>query len=754
MSRVGGIAAILLAVGGVVFLASCSGPERGSNGVGAAASLTLQVSLPALSSPATLSGRTPKATYADIALVSVSVYEGETALVGGQPLEYIDGVWSTTLSDLPLGVTLAFVGSAYNDSETMIFGGQAEQILTGVDDQVVLPLEALYDSSALTLPRIDSLEVASPVDVSSGTEVALTVHFSGDPGDRIQIAITSPADGGTFSLSASTVTIEGSTGEVTADYVAPASEGTYTHTVRVTNGQDNYVERQFQVQVCSGCAPPVANTGPSIDSLMGSSDGASPTIYWMAYVSDDGGTETDNLSFAWSFDGTATFVNSAVNPSELANYNSGDSGNLKLVVTDAGGLSATASLYLYPDLFPVPGAGATTTPSGDSWPQASMGYVHSLGIHSDHTLWAWGANVYGELGLGFNGAGKALVATQVGTDTDWAEVHASRDPGSANFSVARKTDNSLWSWGYNGDGALGLGYTGDEPAEPTEVTDTYVSGAAAALAVGSDYVLALRSDNTLWSWGANAGGRLGDGTTAQRSSPVQVCRVYDAGTSTCTTPLTGVTAMAAGDGTSLAVAGGYLYAWGYNNHGQLGLGDTSERHVATQVGTDSDWSQVAVGGNTAYALKSDGSLYAWGYNNYGELGVGDMTERHVPTLAGPQGTAWLAISAGDNHALAIRSPSGSTSDTEGTLWAWGYNSVGQLGTGDTGSRATPAQVGARADWSSIAAGYDHSSGMTSDGALWIWGKNSSGQLGLGDTAGRTTPQRVFPTNTILSQPLG
>ena len=179
-----------------------------------------------------------------------------------------------------------------------------------------------------------------------------------------------------------------------------------------------------------------------------------------------------------------------------------------------------------------------------------------------------------------------------------------------------------------------------------------------------------------------------------------------------------------------------MWATGLNMYGNLGLGDTADRHRLTEIGSAQDWATVSAGLGYGLALKKDGSLWAWGGNNFGQLGVGDTTARHSPTRVG-RAADWTAAYCLGHHSLALK--------RDGSLWAWGENSFGQLGVGDTADKHSPTQVGTSRDWAAIspggAASY-HSLALKQDGSLWAWGLNNYGQLGLGDTADRHTPTRV------------
>jgi alpha-tubulin suppressor-like RCC1 family protein len=217
------------------------------------------------------------------------------------------------------------------------------------------------------------------------------------------------------------------------------------------------------------------------------------------------------------------------------------------------------------------------------------------------------------------------------------------------YSLAAKADGTVWAWGYGGYGSLGIG--------PLNGTEYYYSPiqvpsltGVTALEAGYFHSLAVKSDGTLWAWGDNVYGQVGDGTTTRRYAPVRV------GT------LTGVAAVAAGYAHTLALrTDGTVWAWGRNDSGQLGDGTTTHRSTPVQVAGLTGVVAVAAGDNHSLAVKSDGTLWVWGYNGYGQLGDGTTTARSTPVrVTALSGVAGVA--AGESHSLAVKS--------DGTVWAW------------------------------------------------------------------------------------
>jgi len=344
------------------------------------------------------------------------------------------------------------------------------------------------------------------------------------------------------------------------------------------------------------------------------------------------------------------------------------------------------------------------------WVYASVGYSHTVAIRKDGTLWAWGTNWSGQIGNGTN-ASYVRVPTQIGTDTDWSSVSAGNE-----HTVAVKKDGTLWAWGANHDGQLGDG-TNDDRYVPTQIgTDTDWSSVSA----GDNHTVAIKKDGTLWAWGYNNDGQLGNGGSGEHAS---------VDTPTLISNLVWTSVSAGGDHTAAIRGDGSLWAWGYNYSGQLGDGTNDDRYIPTRIGTDTNWVSVSAGGEHTAAINANGELWIWGSNWFGQLGdgnsyasAGEDVMENAPIRVG-SGTDWISVSAGDKNTFAIKD--------DGSLWAWGYNSYGQLGDGTYDNSAVPVRIGIMGGWVHISAGSDHTAAIGLSGELWVWGQFSSGQLGGG-----------------------
>ncbi len=280
------------------------------------------------------------------------------------------------------------------------------------------------------------------------------------------------------------------------------------------------------------------------------------------------------------------------------------------------------------------------------------------------------------------------------------------------FCIAIKDDGTLWTWGYNSLGQLGDG-TFQDKNTPTQIGN---ESNWQSIDAGNTFCLAIKTDSTLWAWGSNNYGQLGDGTNINSSSPIQI------GSNKEWKSISGGWCYSLGikiDGT--------LWAWGLNDAGQLGIGSTVNANAPLQVGMLSSWKIISAGGGHSLGLKNDSTLWAWGYNGNSQLGDGTNVTSHVPIniLNPTPNTKWKSISAGYSHSLGIRS--------DKTLFGWGTNLSGELCGWSGGSSFF--ELDNNMVWESISAGKYYCLGIKKDSTLWAWGSDNCGQLGLGSGAG-------------------
>jgi alpha-tubulin suppressor-like RCC1 family protein len=290
-------------------------------------------------------------------------------------------------------------------------------------------------------------------------------------------------------------------------------------------------------------------------------------------------------------------------------------------------------------------------------------------------------------------------------------------------TCALTTSGGVKCWGANGSGQLGDGTTANRstPADVGELT----SGVA-AIAAGDHHTCALTASGGVKCWGWNGAGQLGDGTTTSRGTPVDVSGLTS-----------GVTAITAGEShTCVRTASGGVKCWGRNDAGQLGDGTTTERHTPVEVnGLPNGVIAIAAGDFHTCALITSGGVRCWGANGSGQLGDGTTTQRSMPVDVSGLTSRVTAVAAGDFHTCALI--------TSGGVRCWGANGSGQLGDGTTTQRSMPVDVsGLASGVTAIAAGGEHTCALTTSGGVKCWGSNSSGRLGDGTYTSRSTPMDV------------
>lgn len=427
-----------------------------------------------------------------------------------------------------------------------------------------------------------------------------------------------------------------------------------------------------------------------------------------------------------------------------------------------------------------PAAGATESRSDIApVPEVAAACDTSLLVRADGTAWSWGANEAGQLGDGTTTSGEAPRQVLTAAGTPLTAVTAVALGCSSGYAL--RADGSVWAWGSNEHGQLGIGSTSGPEACGTTPCSRFAVRVQAAgpvpldaiseIAAGDSHAVARRADGTAWAWGRGDSGQLGNGST---SGP-EVC--VGATCSTLATQVqdpTGVAGslarvidVAAGSGSSVALlSDGTLRSWGSNVSGATGLGSESGTTLAPaavqQASSELPLDRVRSidgAGATYVALRSDGTLHAWGAGSQGQLGDGTTSaaqSRSVPVLAA-SGSSPLdqvrEVSAGADHTVAVRA--------DGSVWAWGRNDWGQLGDATRTQRTRPVQVATSATPTHlgmamhVAAGGTHSLAILADGTVSAWGDDLRGQLGLGTPPPACTGGRpCVSVATASSAPVG
>lgn len=313
----------------------------------------------------------------------------------------------------------------------------------------------------------------------------------------------------------------------------------------------------------------------------------------------------------------------------------------------------------------------------NEWIDVSSGTVtnvagngHSLGVKTNGTLWSWGMGSLGKLGRSNTTATSS--PAQIGSLSSWRRVGAGYY-----HSIALKQDGTIWTWGGNTLGQLGLNFAlGSHVSSPVQIGSSRWS----QISVAGYQSFGVRTDGSLWAWGAGVQGQMGQSENIHRSAPVQISSTSR------------WRSVFSGGAIALAFAirdDGSLWAWGRNSTGGLGNNASTDRSLPVQIGTGTDWKSVAIGGAHTVALKNDGTLWTWGSGAQGQLGHNGTASRSSPTLVSG-GNYWLQIGATNASSFAIKS--------DGTLWAWGYGTLGILGRNNTTSISSPAQVGSGTSW--------------------------------------------------------
>ena len=360
-----------------------------------------------------------------------------------------------------------------------------------------------------------------------------------------------------------------------------------------------------------------------------------------------------------------------------------------------------------------------TTDGGTKW----RGWVEAtIPGGASGSIYMWGFNGGGQLGQGNTTTTSSPV--QVGALTNWVLASVA-----ASFCAAIKTDGTLWTWGGGYFGQLGQNSAGGTANRSSPVQVGALTNWS-KVSAGNNFCIAIKTDGTLWSWGAGATGRIGQNNINNLSSPVQVGA------------LTNWASVSSGFSFATAIkTDGTLWSWGTNSNGELAQDNLLAASSPVQVGALTNWASVSAGRYFCGAVKTDGTLWMWGYNGSGRLGQNNTINTSSPVQVGAL-TNWSKVSPSFPFCAAIK--------TDGTLWTWGSYSNGVLGQNNTTSLSSPVQVGALTDWSKVSSGSSFCVAIKTDGSLWSWGQGQYGRLGQGSTANQSSPVQIGASTTWLS----
>jgi alpha-tubulin suppressor-like RCC1 family protein len=342
-------------------------------------------------------------------------------------------------------------------------------------------------------------------------------------------------------------------------------------------------------------------------------------------------------------------------------------------------------------------------------------------IEPNQTLtnaYAWGTASEGRLGDG-TAVSKSSPVAVVGGFTDWVQVSASI------HTVGIRANGTAWAWGRNSVGQLG-----DDTTVSKSSPVSVVGGFADWIQVdaGETSTFGVRANGTAWGWGGNSDGRLGDGTTVSKSSPVSVIGGF-----------TDWVEVSAGVGSSSHTVGvranGTAWAWGNNGYGRLGDDTTvAKSSPVSVVGGFTDWVEVSGAIEHTVGVRANGTAWAWGSNFNGRLGDNTTVAKSSPVSVVGGFTDWVQVSA-SSHTVGVRA--------NGTAWAWGLNDAGRLGDNTIINASSPVSVvGGFTDWVQVIAGAAHTVGLRANGTAWGWGAGAVGRLGDNTTVDKSSPVSV------------
>ena len=635
---------------------------------------------------------------------------------------YVADTYNNAIKKIALNGTITTLGSGFSQPMGVAVDAVGNVYVADNGNNAIKKIDAINGVFTISPPLPAGLSINSTTGVISGTPTVGTVA-------KDYTITASNCAGNTTTIVNIEVTCTPTTGDTTAKACGSFSwygtnltnSGTATHVLKNVLGCDSTVTLHLTINQPS--------SGDTSATACGS-------FNWYGTNITSSGTSTHVLKNKNGCDSTVTLHLTINQPIRSTNTKTICSSDLpyswdgltfvgggtqtKTGMTNAAGCDSTADYILTVYAY------AATLSSGDATICANAAANISVAIYggvSPFTVVYSG----GTVGNYISGSNIAVSPASTTTFTlksvadangckalvDWKMIKAGYY-----HTVGIKADGSLWAWGDNTYGQLGDGSI-TQRNSPVQIGS---STNWSSIAAGGLHNIATKTDGSLWAWGRNGSGELGDGSTAQRNSPVQI------GSSTNWSSIA-----AGGYHTIAKKTDGSLWAWGDNYFGQLGDVSTTQRNSPVQIGSSTNWSLIAAGAYHTIATKTDGSLWAWGYNGLGQLGDGSNTHRNSPVQIGSS-TNWLSITAGVYHTIATK--------TDGSLWAWGNNAEGQLGDGSTAQSNIPKKIGSSTNWSSMGAGQYHTIATKTDGSLWAWGYNYDGQLGDGSNTQRYSPVQI------------